>query len=68
MKNLFYLSISILISCTLLITSSCIKQEMEPELVPITTSGENTMGFYVDGEPVNIEGEYDGGWAFVHVV
>jgi len=60
MKNLFYLSISILISCTLLITSSCDKQEMEPNLVPSTTSGENTMGFYLDGDPVNIEGETGG--------
>jgi len=60
MKNLFYLSMSILISCTLLITSSCDKQEMEPELVPITTSGKNTMGFYVNGEIVNIEGVLGG--------
>ena len=62
MKNLFYLSMSILISCTLLITSSCDKQEMEPNLVPSTTSGENTMGFYVDGELVNIRGK--GNWSF----
>ena len=60
MKNLFYLAMSILISCTLMITSSCDKQEMEPELVPITTSGENTMGFYVDGKPFNTERKYDG--------
>ena len=53
---------SILISCTLLITSSCDKQEMEPNLVPKTTSGENTMGFYVDGEPVNIKGEWEDNW------
>ena len=32
-----------------MITSSCDKQEMEPNLVPSTTTGENTMGFYVDG-------------------
>jgi hypothetical protein len=33
---------------------------MEPNLVPSTTSGKNTMGFYVDGDPVNIEGETGG--------
>ena len=29
--------------------SSCHKDEPEPDLVPITMTGENTMGFYVDG-------------------
>lgn len=43
-----------------MITSSCDKQEMEPNLMPSTTTGENTMGFYLDGDPVNIEGETGG--------
>ena len=36
--------------------SSCHKDELEPDLVPITMTGENTMGFYVDGVPHNIRG------------
>lgn len=37
-------------------SSSCCKDEPQPDLVPITTTGENTMGFYVEGVPYNIRG------------
>ena len=37
--------------------SSCHKDDPEPDLVPITTTGANTMGFYWDGIPVNKKGK-----------
>lgn len=40
--------------------SSCHKDDPEPDLVPITTTGANTMGFYVDGVPHNKKGKYGG--------
>ncbi len=43
-----------------LTSSSCGKDELEPDLVPITMTGENTMGFYVDGVPFNKNGPYGG--------
>jgi len=52
----------LLLSMMSLSSSSCSKDDPEPDLVPITMMGANTMGFYVDGVPCNIEGK--GSWNF----
>ena len=46
--------------------SSCHKDEPKPDLVPITTKGANTMGFYVDGVPHNKKGQST--WSSVYGV
>ena len=50
----------LLFSVLVLTAFSCHKEDPEPDLVPITTTGANTMGFYLDGIPINITGEYGG--------
>ncbi|MCO6462262.1 MAG: hypothetical protein J5I59_12735 [Saprospiraceae bacterium] len=52
LSQLFFLFLTVCI-----ISSSSCEKEQEPDLVPITTSGENTMGFYWDGIPVNKKGK-----------
>ncbi len=64
-RNHFNLSsISILLFLFLgfitLTSSSCGKDEPEPDLVPITMTGENTMGFYLDGKKYNFKGKIEG--------
>lgn len=54
------LPFSLFVIITLFITlaaPSCHKEDPEPDLVPITTTGANTMGFYVDGVPHNKKGQ-----------
>lgn len=51
LSQLFFLVLTIGI-----ISSSSCEKEQEPDLVPITTTGENTMGFYVSGVPYNKKG------------
>lgn len=46
--------------------SSCQKEEPEPDLVPISNIGANTMGFYVDGVPHNKKGQMT--WSDVYGV
>lgn len=48
--------ILILLLCFIILSSSCSKDDPKPDLVPITMTGENTMGFYVDGVPHNKKG------------
>ncbi len=48
--------ITLLLLSVLIITASSCEKEKEPDLVPITTTGENTMGFYLDGVPYNKKG------------
>lgn len=56
MKNNFT-HLLLLLSILLLTALSCHKEDPEPDLVPITTTGANTMGFYVDGVPHNKKGQ-----------
>ena len=60
----YHIHLFLLFSVLVLTASSCHKEEPEPDLVPITTTGANTMGFYVDGVPCNKKGEYGGINAF----
>ena len=53
--NTYYKYLFLLLSSLVLTASSCDKDK-EPDLVPITTTGENTMGFYLDGVPYNKKG------------
>lgn len=39
-----------------IISASSCEKEKEPDLVPITTTGANTMGFYIDGVAYNKKG------------
>lgn len=54
MKN-YFTHLLLLLSVLIFSASSC-EKDKEPDLVPITTTGENTMGFYVDGIPHNKKG------------
>lgn len=58
----FHIFLILFLSLITFSFSSCGKDDPEPDLVPITMTGENTMGFYVDGVPCNIEGK--GNWTF----
>ena len=61
MKNsLLYLIVLVLVFF-IFSASSCHKEDPVPDLVPITTTGANTMGFYVDGVPHNKKGIYSFG-------
>ncbi|HQW97236.1 MAG TPA: hypothetical protein PLU58_15620, partial [Saprospiraceae bacterium] len=56
----YHIHLFLLFSVLVLTASSCHKEEPEPDLVPITTTGANTMGFYVDGVVCNKIGKYGG--------
>lgn len=60
MKNSLLYLVVLVLAFFIISASSCHKEDPEPDLVPITTTGANTMGFYLDGVPVNIRGEYGG--------
>jgi len=51
MKNIFTVFLLVLCSLTF---SNCKKKKPQPDLPPITTTGENTFGCYIDGEPYAI--------------
>ena len=56
----------LIITITLLSCSACKDKKPEPELPPITQTGENTFGCYIDGVPYAIfdgtPGGFDGTW------
>ncbi len=60
MKNILANLLFLILTTFIISASSCHKEDPVPDLVPITTSGANTMGFYLDGIPINITGEYGG--------
>jgi len=51
MKKIFTIFLLVLCSLTF---SNCKKKEQQPDLPPITITGENTFGCYIDGEPYAI--------------
>src|SRR5690625_539629 len=51
MKKIFTIFLLVLCSLTF---SNCKKKEQQPDLPPITSTGENTFGCYIDGEPYAI--------------
>jgi len=51
MKNIFTVFLLVLCSLTF---SNCKKKKPQPDLPPITITGENTFGCYIDGEPYAI--------------
>ena len=57
MKNPLLYLVVLVLAFFIIPASSCHKEEPEPDLVPITTTGANTMGFYWDGIPVNKKGK-----------
>ncbi len=59
MKN-YFTHLLLLLSILLFTAPSCHKEDPEPDLVPITTTGANTMGFYVDGVHYKIKGKIEG--------
>ncbi len=56
MKNPSLHLVTLALAFFIFSASSCHKDEPEPDLVPITTTGANTMGFYIDGVPYNKKG------------
>ena len=61
MKNsLLYLIVLVLVFF-IFSASSCHKEDTVPYLVPITTTGANTMGFYIDGVAYNKKGSIKAG-------
>ena len=56
MKNPLLYLVVLVLAFFIIPASSCHKEEPEPDLVPITTTGANTMGFYIDGVPYNKKG------------
>jgi len=60
MKNSLLYLVVLVLAFFIISASSCHKEDPIPDLVPITTTGANTMGFYVDGVPVNIKGKHGG--------
>ncbi|MCO6462257.1 MAG: hypothetical protein J5I59_12710 [Saprospiraceae bacterium] len=56
MKNTLSQLLFLALAFFIISASSC-EKEKEPDLVPITTTGANTMGFYVDGVPHNKKGQ-----------
>ena len=60
MKNSLLYLVVLVLAFFIIPASSCHKEEPEPDLVPITTTGANTMGFYVDGVVCNKIGKYGG--------
>ncbi len=57
MKNPSLHLVTIALAFFIISASSCHKEDPESDLVPITTTGANTMGFYVDGVPHNKKGQ-----------
>ena len=57
MKNTLSQLLFIILTTFIFSASSCHKEGPIPDLVPITTTGANTMGFYVDGVPHNKKGQ-----------
>jgi hypothetical protein len=49
MKNTLSQLLLLILTTFIISASSCHKEDPVPDLVPITTTGANTMGFYVDG-------------------
>jgi hypothetical protein len=56
MKNILAKLLFLIFTTFIISASSCHKEEPISDLVPITTTGANTMGFYVDGIPYNKKG------------
>jgi hypothetical protein len=52
MKNSLLYLVVLVLAFFIFSASSCHKEDPIPDLVPITTTGANTMGFYVDGVPI----------------
>ena len=61
MKNTLSQLLFLILTTFIISASSCHKEDPEPDLVPITTTGANTMGFYVDGVPHNKKGSIKAG-------
>ena len=61
MKNTLSQLLFIILTTFIFSASSCHKEGPIPDLVPITTTGANTMGFYVDGVPHNKKGSIKAG-------
>src|SRR5690554_6711362 len=59
MKNIINYIPVLLIACIIISFSSCDK--ITRDLGKATSSGENTMGFYVGGQAVKIKGEFQRG-------
>ena len=57
MKNTLSQLLFLILTTFIFSASSCHKEDPEPDLVPITTTGANTMGFYIDGVPHNKKGQ-----------
>ncbi len=57
MKNILAKLLFLIFTTFIIAASSCHKEEPIADLVPITTTGANTMGFYVDGIPYNKKGK-----------
>ena len=60
MKNTLSQLLFLALAFFIISASSC-EKEKEPDLVPITTTGENTMGFYLDGVTYNKKGVFNFG-------
>ena len=60
MKNSLLYLVVLVLAFFIISASSCHKEDPEPDLVPITTTGANTMGFYVDGKKYNFKGKIEG--------
>ena len=61
MENTLSQLLLLILTTFIISASSCHKDDPEPDLVPITTTGANTMGFYVDGVPHNKKGSIKAG-------
>ena len=61
MKNPLLHLVTLAFTFFIISASSCHKEDPESDLVPITTTGANTMGFYVDRVPYNKKGIYSFG-------
>ncbi len=61
MKNTLSQLLLLILTTFIISASSCHKEDPGPDLVPITTTGANTMGFYIDGVAYNKKGSIKAG-------